>query len=300
MTAQDRIGRLRSLFPYPLPEVTPSWRTSAVVAMASGIREEGAWGRLEVLADALEDADCADGDILAHLRHDQLVRQETIEGDYLHTDGKFPNRNGGCWEGTCWVVQALLHDYQRVLARYRHRGTMWGDWQFAPVVNPGDGFGRVWIVVPETYAGGPEFAVEASNPSDAEDDFIDSEFGKNHRLDETELPDYMTDPGVWGDNPRPPEYSCRFTDDGHAFDSEGIYVYGREREGHRGVRYFGPGVPHRGVRALAYSYRGPCDECGHERFPMVHTLPHRICSPRCLRKIQEDREIELHPEGGPP
>lgn len=300
MTAQDRIGRLRSLFPYPLPAVTPSWRTSAVVAMASGIAAEGAWGRLEVLADALEDAGCADPDILAHLRHDQHVRQGTLDGEYIHADGKFPDRNGGCWEGTCWVVQALLHDYQRVLARYRHDGTMRGDWWYAPVVNPGDKDGRAWVVVPTTWIGGPEFVVEAVNSVDAEDEFIDSVFGEDHRLTEPDLADYMTDPGEWSDSPRPPEYSCRFTDAGHAYDGSDLYVYGREREGYARVRYYGPGIPHRGVRPVAYAQRGPCEECGHERFPMVHTLPYRICSPRCLRKIQEDREIELHPEGGPP
>ncbi len=47
----------------------PEWRTEAVVGLATGIRQEGAFDRLPVLADALDDAGCTDAYALAHLRH---------------------------------------------------------------------------------------------------------------------------------------------------------------------------------------------------------------------------------------
>jgi hypothetical protein len=70
----------------PLPEVPfePSWRTEAVVGLSQGIYDDRAFGRLPVLADALEDAGCADADILAHCRDDG------------------PHARG------CWVVDAVL------------------------------------------------------------------------------------------------------------------------------------------------------------------------------------------------
>jgi hypothetical protein len=45
-----------------------SWLTSTVVALARGIAEERAFGRLPILADALQDAGCEDTAILAHCR----------------------------------------------------------------------------------------------------------------------------------------------------------------------------------------------------------------------------------------
>jgi hypothetical protein len=61
---------LRDIFGNPLRPVAfdPSWRTEAVVSLARGVYEEGAWERMAVLADALEDAGCADEDILSHSR----------------------------------------------------------------------------------------------------------------------------------------------------------------------------------------------------------------------------------------
>jgi hypothetical protein len=62
----------------------PSWRTTAVVALATGINEDSAFERLPVLADALEDAGCCDRDIFTHLR------------------GKGPHVRG------CWPVDLIL------------------------------------------------------------------------------------------------------------------------------------------------------------------------------------------------
>lgn len=50
------------------PEVNPAWLTEAVVGLAHGIVADRAFDRLPILADALEDAGCADEDVLAHCR----------------------------------------------------------------------------------------------------------------------------------------------------------------------------------------------------------------------------------------
>jgi hypothetical protein len=46
----------------------PSWRTEAVVGLARGMAESRDFAAMPVLADALEDAGCADPAILAHCR----------------------------------------------------------------------------------------------------------------------------------------------------------------------------------------------------------------------------------------
>ena len=67
--------------------VDPSWRTSnggTVANLVRVIEEEKAFHLLPVLADALEDADCTDADILEHCR------------------GPGPHVRG------CWVVDLIL------------------------------------------------------------------------------------------------------------------------------------------------------------------------------------------------
>jgi len=61
---------LRCVFGNPFRPVAfdPSWRTEAVVGLARGIDEANDFGALPVLADALEDAGCADAGLLAHCR----------------------------------------------------------------------------------------------------------------------------------------------------------------------------------------------------------------------------------------
>jgi hypothetical protein len=292
--ALDLTDRLRCSCPYPLPAVTPSWRTPSVVATASGIAAEGAWDRLPELAAALEAAGCKDEAILAHLRTERLVRHgEPFEhkgqtlvissDEAAHKPGKFPDRNGGCWEGSCWVVDLVLQKEPRVVAKYAHEGAMAGDVWYAPVLNPGSDVPqhRVWIVVPTTWAGGPEFAVEASSPTSAEDVFIDDDdFGKDHRISADDLKDYRTDPGEWGDNPKPPEYSCSWTGSGNAYDSQEIHVYGRDREGYVGVVYVGPGLPHDGVTPTMYATeRWQCVVC--DKHYCNHEPAEQVCSPAC-------------------
>ncbi len=62
----------------------PSWRTSTVVGLAAAIYADRAFDRLPILADALEEAGCANADVLAHCR------------------GPGPHARG------CWVVDLIL------------------------------------------------------------------------------------------------------------------------------------------------------------------------------------------------
>jgi hypothetical protein len=48
--------------------IEPTWRTEAVIGLAMGAALDADFGRLPVLADALEDAGCNHPDILGHCR----------------------------------------------------------------------------------------------------------------------------------------------------------------------------------------------------------------------------------------
>ena len=61
-----RCQTLRQTLRVVLPD--PAWRTATVTALAQGIHADRAFDRMPVLADALEDAGCADGDVLEHCR----------------------------------------------------------------------------------------------------------------------------------------------------------------------------------------------------------------------------------------
>jgi hypothetical protein len=76
----------RDVFGNPFRPVTldPAWRTSTVVALARSIYDERAFDRLPILADALQDAGCANDDVLEHCR------------------GPGPHVRG------CWVVDLVL------------------------------------------------------------------------------------------------------------------------------------------------------------------------------------------------
>ena len=67
---QVQAALVRDIFGNPFRPITfgPKWRTSTVVALASGIYQERAFDRLPILADALQDAGCEHPDILGHCR----------------------------------------------------------------------------------------------------------------------------------------------------------------------------------------------------------------------------------------
>ena len=61
---------VRDVFGNPFRPVSakPVWLTSTVVELARGIYVEGAFDRLPILADALQDAGCENADVLGHCR----------------------------------------------------------------------------------------------------------------------------------------------------------------------------------------------------------------------------------------
>jgi hypothetical protein len=61
---------LQCIFGNPFHQIfqDPAWLTPAVKGVAQAIYDERAFDRLAILADALEDAGCNDGDILNHCR----------------------------------------------------------------------------------------------------------------------------------------------------------------------------------------------------------------------------------------
>jgi hypothetical protein len=70
--------------PFHPISVDPSWLTSTVTQLAQGIYADRAFDRLSILADALQDAGCANADLLDHCR------------------GPGPHVRG------CWAVDLLL------------------------------------------------------------------------------------------------------------------------------------------------------------------------------------------------
>jgi hypothetical protein len=68
---RNRVALARCVFgnPFRSTVVEPTWLSSAVVGVAAGIYEERAFQQLPILADALEEAGCADEDILRHCRN---------------------------------------------------------------------------------------------------------------------------------------------------------------------------------------------------------------------------------------
>ena len=81
-----RVAFIRDIFGNPFRPVAadPAWLTPAVRSIAAGIYEGGAFDRLPVLADALQEAGCANADMLLHCR----TPAEHVRG--------------------CWVVDLVL------------------------------------------------------------------------------------------------------------------------------------------------------------------------------------------------
>jgi hypothetical protein len=71
--------------PFRSAAFNSAWRTSDVVLLAQGIYDERAFGRMPILADALQDAGCDNENILAHCR----------DASATHVRG-------------CWVVDLVL------------------------------------------------------------------------------------------------------------------------------------------------------------------------------------------------
>ncbi len=81
--AQARLVRDLVANPFRPATLHPSWLTPTVTGLARAIYEEQDFGRMPILADALEEADCNNQDLRSHCR------------------GPGPHVRG------CWVVDAL-------------------------------------------------------------------------------------------------------------------------------------------------------------------------------------------------
>ncbi|MBP3956136.1 hypothetical protein J8F10_12670 [Gemmata sp. G18] len=80
------VGLVRDIIPNPFRPVAfaPPWRTSTAVTLASQMYESRDFDVMSILADALQDAGCDNGDVLSHCR------------------GPGPHVKG------CWVVDLVL------------------------------------------------------------------------------------------------------------------------------------------------------------------------------------------------
>ncbi len=100
--------------PWPTDE---RWRTETVVGLAAGIREDRAFERLPILADALEEAGCDEELVLLHCREcanhvpDCWVVSFCLEGDPL--------------ERPAAVAERLELDRQRWLAWEAAKAVGW-------------------------------------------------------------------------------------------------------------------------------------------------------------------------------
>lgn len=271
---------------FPFPEVLPDrppmsvldWRDGTVLKTAKGIAKDTFFAEVPVLADALEEAGCTDEVILDHLRR--------------HKHGRH-----GCWHDTCWVVQLVLDLEQAVECRFRWPVTMNCDISKAKVINPGGWQGRIWLVGETGMVDPPVYVVEAEYATDAEDEFIESEYGAGVRIDpdSPEADDYgelfsagdqianqVFEKDTWvtvsGKEVEGPLGYALYTGCGTRYDSESVVLYGPEQI--VDARYFGPGLPHCGVWPENYSPR-MCDNCKQDYFITDDWADKDCCSPRC-------------------
>lgn len=86
LTGPQQPGLLRDIFgnPFHPVAVEQSWLAPDVLSLAAGIYADRAFGRLPILADALQDSGCEDAAVLEHCR------------------GSGPHSRG------CWVVDLVL------------------------------------------------------------------------------------------------------------------------------------------------------------------------------------------------
>lgn len=270
-------------FPYPLPYIRRFWKNSTVLGVAQRIYDDALWDALPILADALEEAGCTDNVVLMHLR--------------MH-------KAEPCWEKTCWLINHILEKEQKLRAKFRVPNMRDAEDLDEPACNPGEwrhyrgGAGCFAMGISCGYSSGYVCVVEASGPSDAEDEFVDSYYGVAARIDMngSEAKDYghhvnggdqicgyvvkelgwvdltgqffpegtknyLTEPGITGG--------------GTYYDTESVIM-----DTALDVRYYGPGLPPCMVRAEDYCEED-CDNCGRLFFPNTDGSPARFCSERC-------------------
>jgi hypothetical protein len=88
---------VRDLFAYPFAPVPfhDDWLTTNVVALARTIDSGAVFEDMPILGDALEEASCADEDVLRHCRHESRHFRGCWVLDSLL------RRGAGCWRDPC-------------------------------------------------------------------------------------------------------------------------------------------------------------------------------------------------------
>lgn len=287
-------------YPDELPHIDPIWMVwndRVIARIAQGIWEESDWGRLPILADALEEAGCTDPVILNHLR-------SSHEKPYC----------SGCWQRTCWLVNHMLDRQQKVVARFKLPGH--SDEDEAVVINQGENYGATYLVFVEDCFTPPLYVVEAETFSAVEDIFVDSSYGEAERLNPES--DYDNDDygfhlhvgdrigGIeiqrdgWydlrghylGDGADAARMEPQFTGSGNMYNDEAIRIHGGEVSrfelGDRmpfPVTYHGPGLPKEGISPLRYFRRTSCRHCDKAFYPDVPLSQwgrEEFCSPACM------------------
>jgi len=127
----------------------------------------------------------------------------------------------------------------------------------AEVINPGDWFGKTWLIEIGCGFSSSFFAVEADTVTDAIDEFSGSAYGHLILIDDADIADYLEDG----------EFNGYYNDGGQSCDLDNCMVHGEERPG-RGEYtpwacvYTGPGLPE-GFTPIAYSrVEAFCEGCG--------------------------------------
>src|SRR5213079_3337581 len=124
VVALTEIGKRACLFPVRRVIIDPSWLTSDVVALATGIDQEKAFDRMPILADALQDAGCDDESVLRHCRQPgghvcgcwviDLILGVTTKTIIAEIDGLLASRLAAP-EETRALLRQLARDYWAIV-----------------------------------------------------------------------------------------------------------------------------------------------------------------------------------------
>ena len=160
------------------------------------------------------------------------------------------------------------------------KGHFHGEMVEATVINPGDWFGKTWLLYVADCFDPPLYVVEADTIDDALDEFAESEVGKNNvGIRDFERGDYgfQVSPGdqiaglkiekkgwidlngVFTDEPEKGKYLTppSISGQGVEYDSESLMIYGDEGMANgKGMpwpcTYYGEGLPKEGIKPTDY------------------------------------------------
>ena len=113
-----------------------------------------------------------------------------------------------------------------------------------PVINPGDWFGKTWLVeIGGSYW--PLFLIiEADTVQDAIEELADNEkYGHNINVPDDDLADYKAE-------------TCNYGPSGQVIDLDHLMIHGTEgAESPFPCRYFGAGLPTNGMKPTKFCHR---------------------------------------------